>query len=143
MVAEGKKVMQEDFVLLDAFKSKEHICDLGLCTVLMENKEFPWLFLVPMRNNIRQIHQLSELDQAQLMREINQACVIMDGLFSPEVLNVASIGNKTPQLHIHIIARSTNDSLWPEAVWGRPMRRLESDEIIARKKMIQSGFSNN
>jgi len=33
-------------------------------------------------------------------------------------LNVAAIGNLVPQLHVHIVARRTDDALWPKPVWG-------------------------
>jgi len=34
-------------------------------------------------------------------------------------LNIAAIGNKVPQLHQHIIARTVDDAAWPEPVWGQ------------------------
>jgi diadenosine tetraphosphate (Ap4A) HIT family hydrolase len=44
-------------------------------------------------------------------------------------LNVAAIGNKTPQLHIHVIARNTADPAWPYTVWDHPVRAKYDEDI--------------
>ena len=31
---------------------------------------------------------------------------------------MAATGNAVPQLHIHIVARTTDDALWPKPAWG-------------------------
>ncbi|GHU20543.1 hypothetical protein FACS189472_12060 [Alphaproteobacteria bacterium] len=135
--------MIEDFILLDAFKRKQLITELSICSVLMEDKEFPWLLLIPRRQNIRQMNQLSEKDRIQLMDEITMASDIMEKLFPTDILNVAAIGNKTPQLHVHIICRHKDDSLWPEVVWGRKMKKLTDEEQLIRADLIRSSFGNS
>jgi diadenosine tetraphosphate (Ap4A) HIT family hydrolase len=35
-------------------------------------------------------------------------------------LNVASLGNLTPQLHVHVVGRRPDDDAWPGPVWGVP-----------------------
>ncbi len=129
-----------DFELLDTFKKKELIAELGLCTVVMEDKEFPWVLLIPRRRDILQINRLTSEDQILLMKEINFVSDIMEELFPCDRLNVAAIGNKTPQLHIHIICRTKNDALWPETVWGQPMRKLTPEEAHVRAEKIRKAF---
>lgn len=97
------------------------LIDLPLCRVMLEdNQHYPWLFLVPRVPNVSKIIDLSIQDQIQLTHELNLAQEIMWELFKPTQLNVAAIGNKTPQLHIHVIARSDIDSSWPGTVWDNP-----------------------
>jgi diadenosine tetraphosphate (Ap4A) HIT family hydrolase len=131
----------ENFALLDSLKKKPFIADLPLCTVLMEDKEFPWILLIPRRSNVVQINQLTEEDQIQLVREINVSSNIMEKLFVTDRLNVAAIGNKTPQLHIHIISRTQNDSLWPETVWGQKMEILQERNLIERREKLINSFA--
>lgn len=130
------------FELLDSFKKKPHIADLKLSRVLMEDKEYPWILLIPMRENVLQIDELSESDRFQLMEEIQFSSKIMNKLFSPDRLNIAAIGNKTPQLHIHIIARKETDPLWPETVWGKDMRKLNEEEKANRLFLLQKEFQS-
>ena len=99
-------------------KSSHHITDLKLCTIrLNDNSKFPWLILIPKRNKINDMSDLKSKDQILLMKEIVYVSKIMKKLFKTSKLNVEKIGNIVPQLHIHIIARSKNDSSWPLSVW--------------------------
>ena len=102
---------------------KTFVTDLLLCTVLLEDeKHYPWLLLVPRRPNISKIMDLTHPDQLQLLQELDLAQKVLWALFSPTQLNVAALGNKTPQLHIHIIARQNTDPAWPHTVWDHPTR---------------------
>ncbi|MBQ7673272.1 MAG: HIT domain-containing protein [Alphaproteobacteria bacterium] len=129
------------FQLLETFKKKTLITELDLCSVIMEDKEFPWILLIPRVENVVQINQLSVEQQLQLAKEINFCSNLMEGLFDCDRLNVAAIGNKTPQLHVHIICRTETDSLWPETIWGREMRRLSYEENKDRANMIIKAFN--
>jgi diadenosine tetraphosphate (Ap4A) HIT family hydrolase len=96
------------------------ITDLPLCrALLMNNSLFPWLVLVPRIENAREIIDLPESERYRLMAEISKASFTLKELFNPHKINVASLGNMVPQLHVHIIARFTDDPAWPEPVWGK------------------------
>jgi diadenosine tetraphosphate (Ap4A) HIT family hydrolase len=76
------------------------IIDWPLCKVLLKNEiNYPWLLLVPRKEGVNEITDLSASDQAQLMREINAAATFLKTYFSADKINVASIGNQVPQLH--------------------------------------------
>ena len=99
-------------------KTSYHLLDLKLCTIrLNDNSKFPWIILIPKRNKITDISDLNSKDQTLLMKEIVYVSKVMKKLFKTSKLNVEKIGNIIPQLHIHIIARSKNDSSWPLSVW--------------------------
>jgi len=99
-------------------KSSHYLKDLKLCTIrLHDNSKFPWIILIPKRNNITDISDLNFKDQILLIKEIVYVSKIMKKLFKTSKLNVEKIGNIVPQLHIHIIARSKRDSSWPLPVW--------------------------
>ncbi len=112
-----------EFELHPNLAKKAFVIDLPLCRVLFEDDEnYPWVFLVPRRANIARIMDLSLDDQLQLTKEVDAAQKILWKEFSPSQLNVAAIGNKTPQLHVHVIARYTSDPAWPGTVWDHPVR---------------------
>lgn len=99
-------------------KTSHLITELKLCSVrLIDNKKFPWIILVPKRLRVTDITELKTKDQNLLMREIVYCSKVMKKAFRTKKLNVEKIGNIVPQLHIHIIARSKNDSSWPLSVW--------------------------
>ena len=109
-------------------KSSHHIVDLKLCSVrLHDNCKFPWIILIPNRKKITDISELKSIDQILLMKEIVYCSKLMKKIFKTKKLNVEKIGNIVPQLHIHIIARSTKDSSWPLSVWvvkGKPYSKV-------------------
>lgn len=95
------------------------IGDLPLSRVLVINDaNYPWVLLVPRRENIVEIIDLNEVEQAQLMTEITRVSRAMREVTGCDKLNVAALGNMVPQLHVHIIARFRGDAAWPKPVWG-------------------------
>ena len=51
-------------------------------------------------------------------------------LYRADKMNVASIGNLVPQLHIHHIVRYRSDAAWPAPVWGKFDRTPYPEERI-------------
>lgn len=132
-----------DFELHPSLAKKNFVIDLDLCRVLLEDEShYPWIFLVPRRANVSKMMDLKQQDQLQLLKELDEAQKIIWDLFNPKQLNVAAIGNKTPQLHIHIIARYENDPAWPQTVWDHAVRSAytkEKKENIV--KLLYNAFS--
>ena len=122
-------------------KDSHLITDLKLCSIrLIDNNKFPWIILIPKRKNITDISELKSKDQMLLMKEIVHCSKLMKKIFKTKKLNVEKIGNIVPQLHIHIIARSTNDSSWPLSVWvvkGKPYLKEPLKKII---DLLKKGF---
>lgn len=120
--------------------NKPFIMDLPLSTVLLEdNAHYPWIFLVPRRENVRQIMGLDFNDQVQLLREMDKAQQVLQELFQPAQLNVAAIGNKTPQLHVHVIARFETDPAWPGTVWDHAANKSYTD--LEKSKLIRQIYT--
>lgn len=117
------------------------IGDLELCrALLMNDKRYPWIILVPMREDMRDLMDLLPGDLMLTMREINRIGRILQAMFRPDKLNVAALGNITPQLHIHVIARFEKDAGWPKPVWctGEAQKYAEGEakELAARLKQV-------
>jgi diadenosine tetraphosphate (Ap4A) HIT family hydrolase len=119
-----------EFVLHPNLEKKLFVVDLPLCRVLLEDSHYyPWLFLVPRRPGVSRIMDLSASDQLQLMHELDLTQKLLWDEFKPSQLNVAAIGNKTPQLHIHVIARYETDPAWPNTVWDHPAQAKWDEEM--------------
>lgn len=100
-------------------EASKHVMNLELCELRLQNEDrFPWVILVPNRDNVSELIDLNEAEQTLLMQEISKVSKAMQIIFSPDKLNVATLGNIVKQLHIHIIARYENDAAWPNPVWG-------------------------
>lgn len=107
--------------------------DWPLSRVYLKNEaSYPWFILVPRQPDVHEIHQLTKNDRALLIEEINQLSLLVQRLFKPAKLNVGALGNIVPQLHIHIIGRTTEDSLWPQGVWQSALQATPySDDYLS------------
>jgi len=93
--------------------------DLALCRVLLMNdKRYPWLILVPRREGLRDFHDVAAADKATFLAEIDHVSEVLKVQNAAHKMNVAALGNMVPQLHVHVIARFEKDEAWPNPVWG-------------------------
>ncbi|MGL4269726.1 MAG: HIT domain-containing protein [Plesiomonas sp.] len=96
--------------------------------LLCREGQLPWIILVPRQKAIREIFELSDEDQIQLLRESSAVSRVISALYQPDKLNIAAIGNMVPQLHLHHVGRFSHDSVWPAPIWGRLTASWRSDE---------------
>ena len=110
--------------------------DLALSRVIVaDDATYPWVVLVPRRAGVVEIIDLDEPDRICLMAEIAQVSAALKQLTRCDKLNVAALGNIVSQLHVHIVARRTDDAAWPGPVWGavppEPYAAGELDTFVA------------
>jgi len=86
--------------------------------LLMNDARFPWCILVPRVPDISEWHHLPEELQGTVMSEISAVSSILETLPGITKLNVGALGNRVPQLHIHVLGRHPDDAAWPDPVWG-------------------------
>lgn len=103
--------------------------------LLMNDIHYPWCILVPRIDGAREIHDLPDADQLQLLRESSALGRALMQAFGGTKLNVAALGNVVPQLHVHHIVRFDSDAAWPAPVWGRHPARPYDDE--QRRTFVQ------
>ncbi len=105
---------------------------------LMDDANYPWLILVPRVAEASELIDLDVAQQAALMDEIARTSRMLQSVFRPHKLNVAAIGNMVQQLHVHVIARRTDDPAWPRPVWGMAAARAYSlDALVERIRQLQ------
>ena len=125
--------LAEDSVVIGRF-------ELSLL-LLSKDANYPWCILVPQREEIYEIHHLDEADQLQLIRESCRLAEVMTSLFDADKMNVAALGNVVRQLHIHHIARFTDDPAWPQPIWGKvPGKAYDPTEFAERIKRLQNAL---
>jgi len=109
--------------------------------LLMRDANYPWFILVPARDSVREIHELSAADRQQLLAE---SCLLAEALvraFRPDKLNIAAIGNVVPQLHLHHVVRYRGDACWPAPVWGQcPARPYGPGELEQCADQLKTQF---
>ncbi|CDR33686.1 HIT domain-containing protein [Criblamydia sequanensis] len=118
-----------EFTLHQNLFSKAFVLDLPFCRVLLEdNCHYPWLILVPRRNNLRLLLDLTPSEEKCFNQELKWAQTTLLNEFKADHINVGAIGNKTPQLHIHVIGRFLKDPAWPNTVWDHKVKDLYTQD---------------
>jgi diadenosine tetraphosphate (Ap4A) HIT family hydrolase len=130
---------KEDIIMTFQLNSKLaadsfHLGDLPLCQLrLMNDQRFFWLLLIPRLPDAVEITDLNTADYQQLWLEVRHLSEIIKPLLQADKLNIATLGNMVPQLHLHLVARFKNDAAWPNPIWGVGTATPYSSEDLQRR----------
>ena len=120
----------------DFLSTSEPLVSLKLSEARLQgDARYPWIVLVPRRVGARELEHLTGADRIQLMDEILAAGAAVRAMGAAigrpvEKLNVGSLGNVTPQLHVHVIGRRADDDSWPGPAWGHGKPRRYDDTTL-------------
>ncbi len=107
--------------------------------LLINDANYPWFVLVPQQPELRDLNDLLADEYIQFWSESRRFSNALVSLFKPDKLNVASLGNMTPQLHVHHVVRFKSDSAWPMPIWGRhPLKPYEPGQIAGVAQQLSS-----
>lgn len=103
----------------------KHLYDHPLFSLLAEKTALPWLLVIPKQALNQRAYVKALYGEIYELIE-----TLQNAGFGPHY-NIAKLGNKNPNLHLHVIFRDTQDEAWPDAVWCRePL--TGSDEMPER-----------
>ncbi|MGA7296927.1 MAG: HIT family protein [Rhodanobacteraceae bacterium] len=120
------------------------VTSLDLCEVLLMNDaRYPWLVLVPRRDGLVELMDLDKQEQALLWQEVNRASEALRAIGPFEKLNLGALGNIVRQLHVHLVARCTDDDAWPGPVWGHGRAAAYAGEQLkARVEAVRAALAD-
>jgi len=104
--------------------------------VEVEESEIPWLKIFTKE----QYYELGDMPK-ELRVELWEIYDILEremrDYYNPKKINMASFANMLPRVHIHIMARFSEDSYFPNPMWGEKLRnanlQLPEKEIFYQK----------
>jgi diadenosine tetraphosphate (Ap4A) HIT family hydrolase len=106
--------------------------DWPLSRVFLKNQsEYPWFILVPREPHLQELDQLPPCLRYVFIDEICQLSSLVRAYFKPDKLNIGALGNIVSQLHVHVIARTQQDALWPNGVWQADQTEIRYSEQSA------------
>lgn len=110
-----------------------------LWVLLNKNAAIPWFILVP-KGKFRDLDDLSEKQRSHLLHCADAISDLLRSDFKSEKINIAALGNMVPQLHLHVIGRTSVDCCWPNPVWGnlKEEKTWSSADIEAIRQRIVS-----
>jgi len=103
--------------------------------ILLNDADYPAYCRVELLSHIKEMTDLVPVERARMMKTVFAVELALREMFNPDKINLASLGNKTPHLHWHVIPRFENDKHFPNSNWGEAMREISAKSLD--DKMIQ------
>lgn len=106
----------------------------ALCrVVLVDDPQYVGFCRVILNKHVKEMTDLNEIERARVMRVTFAVERALRDILQPEKINLASLGNKTPHIHWHVIPRFDSDPHFPETIWSAVVRETQKP-IVARLK---------
>jgi diadenosine tetraphosphate (Ap4A) HIT family hydrolase len=99
----------------------------------VDDADFPAFYRVVCNAHVREFTDLPDVERVRCMTLVAQVERALRERLKPAKINLASLGNMTPHVHWHVIARFDADSRFPAPVWA-PAQRPADAALLARLK---------
>ncbi len=97
--------------------------------VLVDDVNYVGFCRVILNKHIKEMTDLSEVERINVMQITFVVEQVLRDVLQPTKINLASLGNKTPHIHWHVIPRFETDVHFPETVWSGEVRQGEKPNI--------------
>jgi diadenosine tetraphosphate (Ap4A) HIT family hydrolase len=111
--------------------------------VLLNDADYPAYCRVELLAHVKEMTDLAPAQRARMMKTVFAVETAIREIFKPDKINLASLGNKTPHIHWHVIPRFENDKHFPNSHWGEVVRdgkaaALDSTTIVLLTDKIKA-----
>jgi diadenosine tetraphosphate (Ap4A) HIT family hydrolase len=96
--------------------------EAGWRVVGVDDAAFPAYYRVVCNAHVAEFGDLDPAERQRCMVLVAAVELSLRAHLRPTKVNLASLGNLTPHLHWHVIARFDWDSHFPQSVWGLAQR---------------------
>jgi len=97
--------------------------------VLVDDPNYVGFCRVILNEHIKEMTDLIEAERIKVMQMTFVVEQVLRDVLKPTKINLASLGNKTPHIHWHVIPRFENDVHFPEAIWSKEVRKTNKQNI--------------
>lgn len=97
--------------------------------VLLNDKDYPAYCRVELNAHVKEMTDLLPADRARAMKTVFAVELALREVLNPDKINLASLGNKTPHIHWHVIPRFETDRHFPNSHWGEAVRHHEPSPL--------------
>ena len=112
------------------------IANEWLRVMLVDEGNYPGYVRVIWNEHVREMTELDDNQRQRLMRTVFAVELAQREVLAPLKVNLASLGNMTPHLHWHVIARFADDLHFPQPVWGAPQRTPDDQTLQQRRALV-------
>lgn len=120
-----------------------------LCRVVrVEDADYPGFCRVILNRHLAEMSDLPADEQVRLMAVVFAVERVLRDMLQPDKINLASLGNKTPHMHWHVIPRFRFDRHFPEPIWAKARREslpqsLDYSMLSRLKQSVQAALNSD
>jgi len=97
--------------------------------VRVNDVDFPAFYRVIAQPHVVEFTDLPEPQRQRCMALVGSVERVLREQLAPTKINLAALGNVTPHLHWHVIARFDWDCRFPRPVWGTTRRDVQPSAL--------------
>ncbi|MBA3695728.1 MAG: HIT family protein [Methylotenera sp.] len=97
--------------------------------VLLYDVDYPAYCRLELLSHVKEMTDLPPPERARVMKAVFAVELAIREVLHPDKINLASLGNKTPHIHWHVIPRFVNDKHFPNSHWGEAVRDDKTVEL--------------
>jgi len=98
--------------------------------VLVDDPNYVGFCRVILNKHVKEMTDLSDAERLHLMQITFKVEQVLRDVLQPTKINLASLGNKTPHIHWHVIPRFETDIHFPETIWSAEVRQTNKPNIV-------------
>src|ERR1700751_2548127 len=107
--------------------------DDSLCVPLADEHDYPGFCRVIWNAHVAEFSDLAAGERDRVMRVVYAVERAMRSVMQPVKVNLASLGNQVPHVHLHVIPRFSNDAHFPLPIWA-PRQRTVSEALLSQRR---------
>ena len=90
--------------------------------VWVDEAGYPGFCRAIWNGHVKEMTDLRQDERSHFMRVVLALEAAVREVIVPDKINLASLGNVTPHLHWHVVARFRDDAHFPNPIWGAALR---------------------
>ena len=115
--------------------------DTSLRVVYVEEPGYVGYCRVIWNVHVAEMSDLDDTSRAHCMRVVFTVESLLRELLQPAKINLASLGNFTPHVHWHVIARFRDDPHFPQVIWSAPQRQVFARDAAGLPQRLSAGLA--
>ena len=110
--------------------------------VLVDDPNYIGFCRVILNKHVKEMTDLSEAERLSIMQITFAVEQVLRDVLQPTKINLASLGNKTPHIHWHVIPRFETDVHFPETIWSAEVRAAKKLNMEGLKALLEAKLHN-
>lgn len=108
--------------------------------VRVEEPGYAGYLRVILHAHVGEMSDLPQGQQLEVFSAVMAAERVLRSLLRPAKINLASLGNMTPHVHWHVVARFGDDPHFPGSVWGPVQRDVHAPCLMPEDQQIRAAL---